>query len=96
VVVEKQREIYFIDNIKFHIDVVENLGSFVEVEAVDMDGSLGRDKLLVQCQAFLELFKLAPDNLIASSYSDLLLSGLRNSDNPNATAHTAADTTKTS
>src|SRR4051812_43904611 len=41
VVVEKQREIYFIDNLKFHIDVVENLGSFVEIEAIDADGSLG-------------------------------------------------------
>src|SRR3989339_2205697 len=30
VVVDKSREIYFIDNVKFHIDVVENLGIFVE------------------------------------------------------------------
>lgn len=96
VVVEKQREIYFIDNVKFHIDRVKSLGSFVEIEAIDVDGSLGKDKLLAQCQEFLKLFEIAPENLVAVSYSDLLLSDLRNSDNPNATAHTTADTTKTS
>jgi adenylate cyclase class 2 len=96
VVVEKQREIYFIDNVKFHIDTVKGVGSFVEIEAIDTDGSLGRDKLLAQCQEFLELFKIASGNLVAVSYSDLLLSVLRNSDNPNAITHTTADTTKTS
>ena len=29
VVVDKKREIYFIDNVKFHIDAVQGLGSFV-------------------------------------------------------------------
>lgn len=41
-VVDKQREIFFIDNVKFHIDRVEGLGSFVEIEAIDLDGSRGR------------------------------------------------------
>ncbi|MBI3795442.1 MAG: class IV adenylate cyclase [Deltaproteobacteria bacterium] len=96
VVVEKQREIYFIDNVKFHVDTVKGLGSFVEIEAIDMGGTLGKDTLLAQCQEFLELFHIAAGDLVASSYSDLLLSDLRNSDNPNATAHTIAATTKTS
>src|SRR5215510_13402512 len=96
VVVEKQREIYFIDNIKFHIDTVKGLGSFVEIEAIAADSSLGRDKLLAQCQGFLELFKIASGDLIAVSYSDLLLSVLRSSDKPNAITHTTAATTKTS
>src|SRR5215475_5256835 len=29
-VVEKHRDIYFIDNVKFHLDEVEQLGTFVE------------------------------------------------------------------
>ena len=95
-VVEKRREIYFIDNVKFHIDTVKGLGSFVEIEAIDADSSLGRDKLLAQCQEFLELFKIASGDLIAVSYSDLLLSVLRNSDKLNAITHTTAATTKTS
>jgi adenylate cyclase class 2 len=96
VVVEKQREIYFIDNVKFHLDTVRGLGSFVEIEAIDRDGTLGKDTLIAQCRGFLELLKIVSENLVASSYSDLLLSDLRNSDNANASIHTAADTTKTS
>lgn len=96
VIVEKQREIYFIKNVKFHIDTVKGLGSFVEIEAIDADGTIGKEKLLAQCQSFLELFRIAKDDLVAIAYSDLLLSDLRSSDKPNATAPTTDDTTKTS
>lgn len=72
VVVEKQREIYFIENVKFHIDSVENLGNFVEIEAIDTDGTIGKERLLAQCQAFLDLFQVAPADLVALSYSDLM------------------------
>lgn len=73
VVVDKKREIYFIDNVKFHIDIVEDLGTFVEIEAIDYDGNIGEDKLLEQCQSFLNLFKISPEDMISVSYSDLLL-----------------------
>ena len=73
VVVDKKREIYFIDNVKFHIDIVEDLGTFIEIEAIDNDGTIGKDKLLEQCQFFLDLFKISQDDLISVSYSDLLL-----------------------
>ncbi|MFX0016312.1 MAG: class IV adenylate cyclase [Promethearchaeota archaeon] len=73
VVVSKQRAIYFIENIKFHIDNVENLGSFVEVEAIDIDGTIGIEKLREQCQFFLELFEISEENLVSKSYSDLLI-----------------------
>lgn len=73
VVVEKQREIYFIENVKFHIDVVTGLGSFIEIEAIDLDGSHGEEKLRKQCQEFLSLFAVAEHELVAVSYSDLLL-----------------------
>lgn len=73
VIVDKKREIYFIDNVKFHIDIVEDLGTFVEIEAIDNDGTIGKDKLLEQCQFFLDLFKISQEDLISVSYSDLLL-----------------------
>ena len=73
VVVDKKREIYFIDTVKFHIDVVEDLGTFVEIEAIDNDGTIGKDRLLEQCQFFLDLFKISQEDLISVSYSDLLL-----------------------
>ena len=34
-VVDKKREISFIDNVKFHLDQVEGLGQFVEIEAIE-------------------------------------------------------------
>ncbi|MFX0122115.1 MAG: class IV adenylate cyclase [Candidatus Hodarchaeota archaeon] len=76
VIVSKQRRIYFIDNIKFHIDIVEELGSFVEVEAIDINGNIGVTKLQEQCQFFLELFEISEEDLISMSYSDLLLKEL--------------------
>lgn len=73
VVVEKQREIYFIENVKFHIDEVTGLGAFVEIEAIDIAGTIGKDTLFAQCQEFLRLFKIPAHDLVATSYSDLLL-----------------------
>jgi len=73
VVVEKERDIYFIDNVKFHIDTVRDLGTFVEIEATDKDGTISKEKLLAQCAFFLELFKISQNDLIPASYSDLLL-----------------------
>lgn len=73
VVVDKKREIYFIDNVKFHIDEVKELGSFVEIEAIDSDRSTGEQKLRKQCNEYLELFGIADNQLIAESYSDMLM-----------------------
>ena len=73
VIVDKQREIYFIENIKFHLDKVEGLGTFAEIEARDPDDSLGLDTLQQQCQEYLNLFGISKDDLLEVSYSDLLL-----------------------
>ena len=73
VVVDKQRRIYFIDNVKFHFDQVQQLGTFVEVEAIDKDGTIGLEKLQAQCQFYAQLFELSEGDYVAESYSDLLL-----------------------
>lgn len=72
-VVDKTREIYFIDNVKLHIDTVAGLGTFMEIEAIDTDGSIGREKLLAQCTEYMRLFEIADTDLVSVSYSDLLL-----------------------
>src|SRR3989344_4946877 len=54
VTVDKRREIYFIENIKFHLDNVKDLGTFVEIEAIDKDGDIGKDRLLEQCQLYMD------------------------------------------
>lgn len=74
VVVDKEREIYFIDNVKFHIDEVKHLGNFIEIEAIDRDESIGEEKLRQQCRHYMELFDIEEEQLVGLSYSDLLLS----------------------
>lgn len=72
VVVDKKRRIYFIENVKFHLDEVEGLGSFMEIEAIDLDGSLGEEVLEAQCRFYMELFRVKKEDLVQESYSDLL------------------------
>ncbi len=73
VVVDKQRKIYFIENVKFHFDVVKNLGAFIEVEAIGEEGDYDIDKLKSQCDRYLQFFDLTEKNIIKQSYSDLIL-----------------------
>jgi adenylate cyclase class IV len=59
--------------VKFHFDQVEGLGTFVEVEAIDKDGSIGLDTLKAQCRHYQQLLGVQENDFIAESYSDLLL-----------------------
>jgi predicted adenylyl cyclase CyaB len=72
VTVDKKREIYFIDNVKFHLDNVKDLGDFVEIEAIGND-VLDKHSLMEQCKFYLNLFGIAKEDLIPYSYSDMLL-----------------------
>jgi len=74
-VVDKRREIYFIDNVKFHIDVVEGLGSFVEIEAQSAPDETAPDlpeRLGAQCRAWMDELALRPEDLLTPSYGDML------------------------
>ena len=73
--VVKEREILFLGNIKFHLDRVEGLGSFVEIEALSRDGVPDRSILHSQATEWQERLGLASRDLEARSYSDLLLPG---------------------
>jgi predicted adenylyl cyclase CyaB len=73
IIVKKQREIYYIDNVKFHIDEVPGLGSFVEIEAGNILTDKTETGLLEQCNFYLKEFGIKEEDLIAFSYSDLLL-----------------------
>lgn len=76
VVVEKKRKIYFIDNVKFHIDEVEGLGYFVEIEASNlMHPTKTEAELNEQCNYYMNALKINREDLIHVSYSDMLLLG---------------------
>jgi adenylate cyclase class 2 len=74
--VKKKREIYFIENVKFHIDQVPGLGSFVEIEAIDTDGSIGKTRLLAQCDDYILKLGIEQSDLLHDSYSDMLMANL--------------------
>ncbi len=72
-IVRKKREIYYIDNVKFHIDEVPGLGSFIEIEAGNILAEKTEAELLDQCKFYLKEFGIKEEDLIAESYSDLLM-----------------------
>lgn len=73
VVVNKKRRIYFIDNVKFHFDKVENLGFFIEVEAIDTTGTAGIEAIKHQCDKYEAFFGIEKSDYVNCSYSDLLI-----------------------
>lgn len=72
VVVAKRREIFLYQNVRIHLDHVEGLGTFIEFEAVlgpSVDETIGRKQV-----AWLSAeFQITRADLVAQSYSDLLL-----------------------
>jgi predicted adenylyl cyclase CyaB len=72
-VVNKKREIYYIDNVKFHIDEVDRLGSFVEIEAGNVLANLNRGQLQQQCDYYVKALGINHTDMLSRSYSDMLL-----------------------
>ena len=59
---------------KFHIDEVPGLGSFVEIEAGNITApELDTVQLKAQCDFYLAAFGIAAQDLVEVSYSDLLM-----------------------
>lgn len=72
IVVKKKREIYYIGNVKFHIDEVPGLGTFVEIEAGNLLANLTQEELKEQCDLYMQELRINKEDLIEVSYSDLL------------------------
>ncbi len=69
--VRKTREIYRFQGVQVHLDVVQDLGKFLEFEKVvsgDAEEAAGR----AQLESLRRYFQIEPEDLMASSYSDLL------------------------
>lgn len=76
-VVDKKRKIYFIDNVKFHFDTVQELGTFIEVEAIDKDGSISKEKLQEQCDYYATLLNVQATDYLSVSYSDMIMEKMK-------------------
>lgn len=75
--VKKSREIYYIKNVKFHIDKIAGLGVFVEIEAGNILANLNQAQLKEQCDFYMKEFGINEKDLIAVSYSDMILQKLK-------------------
>jgi homotetrameric cytidine deaminase len=74
VVVDKRRRLLLWKGVRIHLDEVEGLGSFLELEAVADEGSeLSREREKVE-RLRAEL-QIEDSDLVAEGYSDLLLDG---------------------
>lgn len=74
VVVDKYRKIFYIDNVKFHLDEVPGLGSFVEIEAGNLAVTYKTiEELKAQCDWYMLAFEIQASDLIHHSYSDMIL-----------------------
>lgn len=71
--VVKTRKIFYIDHTKFHIDHLEGLGNFVEIEVMDIEEKKSHEELEKICMHYMNLFDIKNNDLIEKSYSDLLV-----------------------
>jgi homotetrameric cytidine deaminase len=72
--VVKRRRLLVREGVRIHLDEVEGLGTFVELEGVaDAGSDLGREAELVR--GLQEELGIAPGELVAGSYADLLGGG---------------------
>jgi homotetrameric cytidine deaminase len=74
VVVRKRRRLLIHDNVRIHIDEVEGLGSFMELEAVASPGG-DLDAERAKVARLRETLQVDGAALVAQSYSDLLIDG---------------------
>ncbi len=58
---------------KFHLDNVKNLGTFIEIEAIDETLQIGEDQLNAQCNKYIKLLHIKKNDFIDRSYSDMIL-----------------------
>lgn len=61
-VVRKVRDIWYLGEVKLHVDEVEGLGSFVEIEAGD----------LAECERLMKELGVTPADLLERSYGDMV------------------------
>lgn len=69
--VRKQRTLYIAGRTRIHLDVVEGLGHFLELEVVMQEGepAEGGER---EAEALMQALGIAPEQLVQTAYVDLL------------------------
>ncbi|MEA3441261.1 MAG: class IV adenylate cyclase [Chloroflexota bacterium] len=71
-VVRKRRMVYTIGNVRIHLDNVEGLGNFLELEIV-LDEGVQRETGVRQAESWISKLAIHQDDLIESAYIDLIV-----------------------
>jgi len=79
-VVRKRRTVYFFGKTRIHLDQVEGLGSFIEIEVVLGPGQDTRYGTALAEELMLKL-EIEKEDLIAAAYVDLITGGNSGTDN---------------
>jgi homotetrameric cytidine deaminase len=75
VVVAKRRRLFLWENVRIHLDDVEGLGTFIELEALVGPGAGDLDTARSKVDRLRSELAIADDALVAAGYSDLLQDG---------------------
>jgi len=70
-VVEKIRKIFHYDNIRVHLDYIEDLGSFIELEGVVTNPNQNTETL-EKVELLIELFEIKESDIILNAYVDMI------------------------
>ena len=71
-VVKKRRSLWLYRNVRIHIDEVEGLGNFFELEAM-VTPTIGRDACLEVVEFLRDTLQMALGEPISDSYSDMMV-----------------------
>lgn len=71
-VVRKRREIFLASNVRIHLDAVEGLGTFLELEAVFEGGPEVEAREQAKVAALMRELGVEQEDLVATSYEALL------------------------
>lgn len=69
--VRKTREIYRLEGVQIHLDTVQGLGKFIEFEKA-VSGVAEQEAGRKQLESLIRYFQIDAEDLMASSYSDLV------------------------
>lgn len=71
-IVRKEREILLVGNVRIHLDRVETLGDFIELEAVFEGDAAAEEREHRKVHELMAALGVRPGDLLASSYEALL------------------------
>lgn len=71
-VVEKQREIFLVDNVRIHLDRVHGLGDFLELEAVFDASAAAEAEERAKVDRLMQALGVAAGDLLETSYEGLV------------------------